>query len=1581
MDVLAQPEVQDNGDFTMTAIWDFTDDSDFNSYNTSIKDGAVNLTLPTLFWNQSSQSEFDAGIHSSTNSTPAGDLILAEEKKDVNILKNGDFISNQNWTFNSGDNIISSYNGTSQSAEIGYVYKTGANKVFLFPQKSEDDGFVAYWLSFLSYSFDNSSDLTDIGFHDGSFLWSKRSYFYYDLSVIPTSAVVDNVTFYAWLEKDSDHPNHQIDIHVMDNPLSGADEESVYLDCADGNLYVNDSKALIQGSPQGFYEWNLSAQAAIDVQNNLTRGWFGIGIHEEGDNENYARLSTIDAASNHPQLNVSYDTTAPVTFNEIAYVNQTFYKPNVTPSDPTAAQLNFDFKVDKFLGTTADLIVEIDGTQVWGPYSISSQTGWTPISIDVGQYMTASKDYEISLQLQMDVSGMTNVECVVKYDNLNLTTLGYAWSGTFISDIFDAGTDVFWNQISWNYSASPETELKIKSRNSPDGSSWDPWSSEYSISSGDVISPVLGQKIRYSAELTTTNYTKTPKLHDISISYIRYSENGTVDMNNDYQPSNLRNWGTLNWSHQTNGQTLPYWYSTDSGSTWNQTLDGNLTGVSTASGKIRFKTEFITGNGLISPTLYEWNLTFEISELPTLSGGVSPSVGLITTSYNFTVRYSDPENDQPDNITINITEGMSHLGIFDMIEQNVSDTDYTDGKWYYFNDTGFLRGSNYTFHFAAKDPSGVWSVGNDVNGPYVLNSPPKITTDNILGAQGDVLYYNDYEADDLEDQVDLLWSLSTNATLWLTIDQFTGNLSGTPPSGDRGTYWVNVRVSDGAGGFDESNFTLFVGDTQPPVADAGEDQVVYEDEVVQFNGSNSTDNIGISNYTWNFGNSEGYGALTTNIFTKEGGYVVALTVKDILENEDIDLVYITVINHAPVADAGPDITLNEGELAYFNASNSYDTPSDNDSLIYVWDFDEDGEFDDAVGINVSNIWFEPKSISVKLRIIDDDGNFSEDTVSVQINNIVPIVEINEYYTKEKGTELIIVARADHPGNTPILYRWDWENDGTWDTNFTSDFVINHTWDEEGLYTMVVQVTDGVSYVFDSATVEITRHNNPPELADLGIRKIRYDVPFPIDLGQFITDEDNLLSDMTITTDDNKHISINGVEISLIYPQSMVGQTVDVLVTVDDGIASDSSILIVQITQNFPPTLIKPFPEIVFNEDEELLNVFNLNDHIKDNDTRDILIFSTISSDMDPNLIVEIHDNGFVSFKTTPNWAASTFVWFHAEDPSGAFTEERVFVTVTSINDEPLILKQIPSAFTTIGENGNWTIDLDDYFFDVDNFNVTFSCNYPEIKIDPITHEATWVPGDKKQLNGVRFTATDGEHSVSLEPVDLKVVEEGSLILYILIAIVIWIALILVYREIRYRYNIEEVFLVDNAGVLLVHMSRGESKTIDAKLVSGMLTAVQEFVKDSFRGANGTQDISIDEGALGKLEYGDFQIVLERGSYTFLSAVISGYDNKRLRNRMKNVIDKFESKYSHVLADWDGDMAKFQGAAKIVGSLFKNHEDMKVTTESAIEETVSENQEEMQEIDVTELPSGDFGDVPSYYEENSGGEFDEKEGSD
>ncbi len=84
-----------------------------------------------------------------------------------------------------------------------------------------------------------------------------------------------------------------------------------------------------------------------------------------------------------------------------------------------------------------------------------------------------------------------------------------------------------------------------------------------------------------------------------------------------------------------------------------------------------------------------------------------------------------------------------------------------------------------------------------------------------------------------------------------------------------------------------------------PVANAGPDQTVTAGDVVYLNGSASTDDVGIENYTWEF-DYDGFdrtllGVSPTFIFTLHGTYNITLNVTDADGHYDTDEVTITVL--------------------------------------------------------------------------------------------------------------------------------------------------------------------------------------------------------------------------------------------------------------------------------------------------------------------------------------------------------------------------------------------------------------------------------------------------------------------------------------------------------------------------------------------------------------------------------------------------------------------------------------------------------------------------------------------------------------
>jgi len=112
----------------------------------------------------------------------------------------------------------------------------------------------------------------------------------------------------------------------------------------------------------------------------------------------------------------------------------------------------------------------------------------------------------------------------------------------------------------------------------------------------------------------------------------------------------------------------------------------------------------------------------------------------------------------------------------------------------------------------------------------------------------------------------------------------------SPAIGSDGTIYV--------GSTDGKLYAISSSDTIPPTADAGPDQTVSEGATVTFDGSGSTDNVGIVNYTWTFNDGSGdvtlYGVSPSYTFASPGVYVITLNVTDAAGNWDTDTMAVTV---------------------------------------------------------------------------------------------------------------------------------------------------------------------------------------------------------------------------------------------------------------------------------------------------------------------------------------------------------------------------------------------------------------------------------------------------------------------------------------------------------------------------------------------------------------------------------------------------------------------------------------------------------------------------------------------------------------
>ena len=124
-------------------------------------------------------------------------------------------------------------------------------------------------------------------------------------------------------------------------------------------------------------------------------------------------------------------------------------------------------------------------------------------------------------------------------------------------------------------------------------------------------------------------------------------------------------------------------------------------------------------------------------------------------------------------------------------------------------------------------------------------------------------------------------------------------------------------------------------------------------------------------------------------------------------------------------------------------------------------------------------------------------------------------------------------------------------------------------------------------------------------------------------------------------------------------------------------------------------------------------------------------------------------------------------------------------------------------------------------------------------------------------------------------------------------------------------DIEDVMLLHRSGLLLKHYTRRLRPNMDSDVLSGMLVAVQEFIKDSFRG---------EGGALDEIRFGEMRIKVLEGKWTIIAALLRGEATEDHKAQMRAALRDLETRYEDLLIDWDGTMDRIPEVDRIMTRL-------------------------------------------------------------
>ena len=404
-------------------------------------------------------------------------------------------------------------------------------------------------------------------------------------------------------------------------------------------------------------------------------------------------------------------------------------------------------------------------------------------------------------------------------------------------------------------------------------------------------------------------------------------------------------------------------------------------------------------------------------------------------------------------------------------------------------------------------------------------------------------------------------------------------------------------------------------------------------------------------------------------------------------------------NEPPVASFTVPDSVAEGELAMFDASESYDT--DGTIVTYVWDFENDGIFDDTTETPInSHPYVDDLNGSVMLKVVDDEGAEGETSMPIIVYNISPTADAGGPYYSDWNTEITLQGDASDPGTIDILmYEWDLDGDEIFET--IGRTVLSHKYSEGDSHWVVLKVSDDdLGSDIDSALIII--NNQPPVIGDIFDQIVNQGESFSIiSLDAFVNDPDNHDSTLTWTFSGayNLSVSINDQRIASIAPlsESWVGSDTITFIVTDPGNKSASDAAVFTINDLNDPPIISMIPGQARLENEKFEDIY-LDDYVMDPDDADsTLHWSCVGA---PNFLITILNNIARIAVIDSEWAGIDTVSFIVSDPQGLKDTADVELSVFPINDWP-VLTPIDNQSISVGESFE-LINLDQHVFDPDD---------------------------------------------------------------------------------------------------------------------------------------------------------------------------------------------------------------------------------------------------------------------------------------
>ncbi len=363
-----------------------------------------------------------------------------------------------------------------------------------------------------------------------------------------------------------------------------------------------------------------------------------------------------------------------------------------------------------------------------------------------------------------------------------------------------------------------------------------------------------------------------------------------------------------------------------------------------------------------------------------------------------------------------------------------------------------------------------------------------------------------------------------------------------------------------------------------PVANAGTNQTVNEGVLVTLDGSASTDpDNNALTYKWSAPAEINLSSTTAAkpTFTApevmtDRTYTFSLTVNDGIANSTADVI-ITVkqINKVPMANAGPDQSVNKGVLVTLDGSASSDP--DNNPLTYKWSAPSEitlSSTTEAKPTFTAPDVTTDRTFAFSLVVNDGTVNSTSDQLFItvrQFNKAPVLTSIKSYNVNEDTPQEFLIEGSDFE-NDPINFSI--ENLPSFlrlakKTNTSAILSGTFTNQYVGVNTFKLDLSDGISSTQETISISVTNVDDAPYVKD-SIDNVSVNMgatDLVIDLKPVFADDDKGdILNFSVTSNTNDKVvtaKITGTDLTLSFSKEYFGLAQIILTATSNGKVAQS----------------------------------------------------------------------------------------------------------------------------------------------------------------------------------------------------------------------------------------------------------------------------------------------------------------------------------------------------------------------------------------------------------------------------------------